>query len=282
MWLCVDVFIILGYNVYLWKIKNNRNKMKIAISGKGGVGKSSIAAAMALLLARDNKKVLALDVDPDANLANCLGVPLEIKSKIVPIAKHKELVEERTGAKINQYGQLFKLNPEVSDISDNFAVKHNGVNLLVTGAVDRGGGGCACPENVLVRALVTDLVLYKDDVLIMDMEAGIEHLGRATTRGIDCMIIVVEPGQNSIDCAERIIKMCGEIKLKNIAVVANKITTEEDETFIKKALPECKFLGSIPWSNEIRASDRNDKSVLENLSPEIIKKFENILDKLEF
>jgi len=255
--------------------------MKIAISGKGGVGKSSIAAALALLLARNNKKVLALDVDPDANLANCLGISREIQSKIVPIARHKELVEERTGAKINQYGQLFKLNPEVSDISDNFAVKHNGVSLLVTGAVERGGGGCACPENVLVRALVTDLVMYKDDVLIMDMEAGIEHLGRATTRGIDCMIIVVEPGQNSIDCAKRIIKMCGEISLKNIAVVANKITAEEDEIFIQEAFPESKFLGSIPWSNEIRIADRNEKSVLENLSGEVIEKFEKILNSLE-
>jgi len=254
--------------------------MKIAISGKGGVGKSSIAAALAMLLAHSNKKVLALDADPDANLANCLGLSKEAQSKIIPIAKHKELVEERTGAKINQYGQIFKLNPEVSDIADVFAVKHNGVNLLVTGAVERGGGGCACPENVLVRALVTDLVMFKDDVLIMDMEAGIEHLGRATTRGIDCMIIVVEPGQNSIDCANRIFKMCSDINLKNIAVVANKVNSEDDENFIKKALPDCKFLGSIPWSNEIRLADRTEGSVLDNLSEEIKERFENILNKL--
>jgi CO dehydrogenase maturation factor len=254
--------------------------MKIAISGKGGVGKSSIAAALAILLARNNKKVLALDADPDANLANCLGFSREEQNKIVPIARHKELVEERTGAKINQYGQIFKLNPEVSDIAGDFAVKHNGVNLLVTGAVKRGGGGCACPENVLVRALVTDLIMFKDDVLIMDMEAGIEHLGRATTRGIDCMIIVVEPGQNSIDCANRIFKMCSEINLKNIAVVANKINSENDKAFIKNALPNCKFLGAIPWSNEIRSADRTDVSVLDNLSEEMTGKFEAILNNL--
>ncbi|MCU0644166.1 MAG: AAA family ATPase, partial [bacterium] len=190
--------------------------MKIAISGKGGVGKTTLAAALALLMARQGKKVLSVDADPDANLAAALGISVEKQQAIIPISRQVALIEELTGAKVKQYGQIFKLNPEVSDIADRFATIHNGVVLLVLGAIEGGGTGCACPESTLIRALITDLVLYKDDALIMDMEAGIEHLGRGTARGVDAMIIVLEPGQRSIDSAQRVIRMAGEIGLKDV------------------------------------------------------------------
>ena len=151
--------------------------MKIAISGKGGVGKSTFAAALSLLLARQGRQVLAVDADPDSNLAASLGVSAADRRRIVPIARQVALIEERTGAKVSQFGQVFKINPEVSDIADTFACRHNGVALLVLGAVERGGGGCACPENVLLKALVSELVLRRNEALVMDMEAGIEHLG---------------------------------------------------------------------------------------------------------
>jgi len=167
--------------------------MKVAVSGKGGVGKSTLAAALALLLAQRGWKVLALDADPDANLAATLGIPEEKRLQIIPVSRQADLIEQRTGAKIKQYGQIFKLNPEVSDIADSYAVQHAGVSLLVLGAIERGGSGCACPENVLIRALVADLLLYKNEALVMDMEAGIEHLGRATAQGVDAMLVVVEP-----------------------------------------------------------------------------------------
>ena len=149
--------------------------MKIAVSGKGGVGKSTIAASIALLLAQRGQRVLALDADPDANLAAAMGYSPGIPgvAEITPISAEIALIEERTGAKVNAYGQVFKLNPEVSDVAGKLAVKHKGVELLVLGAVKRGGSGCACPENVFIKALVTDLVLYKSETLIMDMEAGI-------------------------------------------------------------------------------------------------------------
>jgi CO dehydrogenase maturation factor len=254
--------------------------MKIAISGKGGVGKSTLAAALALLLARQGQKVLAIDADPDANLAAALGFPEEKQKEIVPISQQVALIEERTGAKVKQYGQIFKLNPEVSDIADNYAALHNGVALLVLGAVEQGGSGCACPENVLIRALVTDLVLFKNEALVMDMEAGVEHLGRATVRGVDSMLVVIEPGQRSIDSAHRILLMSHEIGLKNIRFVANKVDGPGDERFIRQALPQHELLGIIPFSAEIRRCDRNGLSVLDGLSSPMVSRFERILAEL--
>ena len=254
--------------------------MKIAISGKGGVGKSTLAGALALLLAKQNKRVLAVDADPDANLASALGIPKDIQKTIIPISQQRALIEERTGAKVKQYGQMFKLNPEVSDIADTFATIYNDISLLVLGAIEQGGSGCACPENVLIRALVTDLILYKDDALIMDMEAGIEHLGRATVSGVDTLIVVVEPGQRSIDCANTTREMAEAIGIKNIQVVVNKIMEPEDEQFVKNTLGTPELLGTIPYTDEIRRSDRNGISVLENLGNKTLESFKNILNKL--
>ena len=255
--------------------------MKLAVSGKGGVGKSTVAAALALLLARRGTRVLAIDADSDTNLAAALGMSETAQKKILPIAEQVALIEERTGAKVKQYGQLFKLNPEVSDIAEKYATFINGVALLVLGAIDKGGGGCACPENVLLRALVTDLVLYKDDALVMDMEPGVEHLGRATAQGVDVMLVVVEPGQRSIDSTRRIIRMAKEVGLKNIQLIANKIKQPEDERFIISAFPEHNIFSFIPYSDQILQSDRPGISVLDNISEGLTGCFENILQRLE-
>jgi len=243
--------------------------MKIAVSGKGGVGKSTICAAIALLLAQKGQKVLALDADPDANLAGALGIPSSIK--ITPISEEIALIEERTGTKVDQYGQMFKLNPDVSDIADRFSFSHKGVYLLVLGAIKKGGGGCACAENIFIKALVSDLVLYKNETLIMDMEAGIEHLGRATVKGVDLMIIVVEPGQRSLDCAQTVIKMSKEIGLSKFVIVGNKITSEDDKEFIKNELIQKHESANnlnlffFPYSENIRNADREGFSALDGM-----------------
>jgi CO dehydrogenase maturation factor len=254
--------------------------IKLAISGKGGVGKTTLSAALALLMARRGRRVIAVDADPDANLASGLGVPESEQAKIIPIAKHAALIEERTGAKVSQYGQMFKLNPEVSDIADKYATRHAGVDLLVLGAVAKGGGGCACAENVLIRALVTDLVLYKNEALVLDMEAGVEHIGRATATGVNLLIVVVEPGQRSVDSAERIIRLCRDINMRNIKLVANKVSGPKDEEFLRQALPGYEFLEFIPYSEEIRRIDRDGMSVLDGLSPALLAKYETILDRV--
>jgi CO dehydrogenase maturation factor len=263
--------------------------MKIAISGKGGVGKSTLAAALSLILAERGSKVIAVDADPDANLAQALGIAESEQRKIVPIARMAALIEERTGAKVDRYGQIFKINPQVADIADSYAYNHRGVALLVLGAVERGGGGCACAESILLKALVTDLVLFKGETLVMDMEAGVEHLGRATARGVDEMVVVVEPGQRSMDTARRILRMSKEIGLPDPVFVVNKVKGPGDESFALRGLadaaeaegrPAPEIIGLIPDSDEIRDSDRDGRAVVDAVGPELRENFAGIALRL--
>lgn len=255
--------------------------MKLAISGKGGTGKSTLAAAVCLLMARKGWRVLAVDADPDGNLAAALGASPEEMTRIIPISKQQALIEERTGAKVKQYGQMFKLNPEVSDIAESYGTKLGDVTLLVLGAIEAGGSGCACPESVLLRALVADLVLHRNDALIMDMEAGLEHLGRATAQGVDAMLVMVEPSQRALDSAHRVARMAAEIGLRNVRFVANKIASRADEQYVRAALPRQEILGVIPWSEAIRAAEQEGQPVLAHANDELVNCFEMILRELQ-
>jgi CO dehydrogenase maturation factor len=253
--------------------------MKIAVSGKGGVGKSTISASIALILAQRGQRVLALDADPDANLAAALGIPSA--TSITPISEEIALIEERTGTKVKEYGKMFKLNPEVSDVADNYAVKHNGVELLVLGAVKSGGGGCACPESTFIKALVNDLALFKNETLVMDMEAGIEHLGRSTAMGVDVMVIVVEPGHRSVDCANSVIRLSRDIGLNNFIIIGNKITGEKDRAYLTSLFTDQEITAFIPYSQSIRDADRDGVSVLDGMNAAEKSTIEDIISKLE-
>ena len=176
--------------------------MKVAITGKGGVGKTTLSSTLARLYADEGRTVLAADVDPDANLGLALGLTEEEVNSITPISKMRQLVEERTGATYTN--KFFKLNPQVSDIPDKFARDINGVKLLVMGTVETGGGGCVCPEHVMLKSILSALVFRKDDVVIMDMEAGLEHLGRGTAGCMDRFIVVIEPGARSVQTYEKV------------------------------------------------------------------------------
>ena len=227
--------------------------MKLAISGKGGVGKTTFAALLARTLDEQGKHVLAIDADPDANFAAALGI--ENSDKITPIAEMKDLIFERTGAKPGTIGGFFKLNPKVDDLPDALSVKMGNIKLMRLGGVPKGGGGCICPESTLLRALMLHIVLARDEVVVMDMEAGIEHLGRATASAVDKLIVVVEPGRRSMDTAGNIKKLASEIGLKNIGLVGNKIRGQKDEEFLKKHLSDFEFLGFIRQDEALIEAD---------------------------
>lgn len=230
--------------------------LKIAVGGKGGVGKTTVTALLARCLARDAKnKVIAIDADPVANLAAGLGIPED--QPITPIAELRELIAERTGAKPGTMGGFFTLNPKVDDIPERFSKERDGVRLLVMGTVQSGGSGCICPESTILKALMTHLVLYRDDVVLMDMEAGVEHLGRATSGSVDALVVVVNPGARSRNAAYKIRQLGKDIGIKNIVVLGNRIRGPEDEELIRRTLPDFDILGFIPEHEEVVAADRS-------------------------
>ena len=223
--------------------------MKLAISGKGGVGKTLLAALLAREFARNGYSVLAIDADPDTNLASALGFPHP--EEITPISEMKELIEERTGVKPGQPGSLFKLNPKVDDIPEKYAQKIDGIRLMVMGKVKKGGSGCYCSENTLLQALMAHLLVARNEVVILDMAAGIEHLGRATAKAVDKLIVVVEPGRKSVETAFRIKKLAQDIGVSQIVAVGNKIRNQADRNFLTSNLPGFEFLGFIPYDTAI-------------------------------
>ncbi len=251
--------------------------MKIAVSGKGGVGKTTFSAVLARLLSSRGMQVFAIDADPDANLAAAVGVPQS--TEIVPLGEMRDLIRERTEAPGAGYGVFFKLNPTVNDIPERYCVEHGGVKVLVLGAVQKGGGGCACPENVFLKALLNHLVLQRDDVVVVDMEAGIEHLGRATVTGIDVMIVVIEPGLHSIETARRIEKLAGQIGIKRVMVVINKVRSPEQEEEVVKHLDGMKTLGSMHYDEAALRSDLNGISPFD-ASGRLVSDVEAIYDIL--
>ena len=233
--------------------------MKIAVSGKGGVGKTTFSALLVRALNEQGKHVLAVDADPDANLAAATGIP--DPDKIIPISEMRDLIYERTEAKPGTTGGFFKLNPKVDDIPDNFSAKFEQIKLMRLGTVKKGGGGCLCPASTLLRALITHLVLSRDDVVVMDMEAGIERLPWKSSPAFKPLRSRAEPGRRSIETANNIKKLAQGIGLKNIGIVGNKIRSKKDEDFLRNNLPDFSFLGFLPFDEALIEAD------LDGISP---------------
>lgn len=255
-------------------------KMKMAITGKGGVGKTTFSAIMSRIYAEEGYNVLAVDADPDPNLALALGFPQELIDEIVPISEMKKLVAERTNSTPGSFGKMFKINPKVDDIPERYCKEHYGVRLLTMGTVDTGGTGCICPENVLLKKLTSHLILQNKDIVIMDMEAGIEHLGRGTAQGVDVFIVVVEPGIRSIQTYKHVKKLAKDLGIEKVFVVANKVKNEEDEKYVLENIDTDVCLGFIHYRETVGSSDRVNKSPYD-CSNETVQEIKKIKEKLE-
>ncbi len=228
-------------------------EMKLAIAGKGGAGKTTLAAALARWLAEQGRAVVAVDADPDGNLASAFGISPDRLPR--PIAQMRDLILERTGAQDSGAGLMFRLNPQVHDLPERFAVNAAGVRLLVLGTVESGGKGCMCPESSLLKALLQHLLLRLSDDVILDMEAGLEHMGRASARGVDAMIAVIEPGMRSVQTAARIRQLACDIGITRTVVVANKIREARQRALLEQALGGSPILAALPYDAALARAD---------------------------
>ncbi len=239
--------------------------MKLAISGKGGVGKTTLAALLIKSLSDAGMRVLAIDADPDANLALALGIPNP--ESIVPISDMRDLIKERTGAEAGSVGAFFKLNPKVDDLPEKCAVEIDHIKFMRLGGVKKGGGGCICPSSTLLKALVSHVLLARDEVVVMDMEAGIEHLARGTAAAVDRLIVVVEPGRRSVETARNVRRLAEQIGLHRVFLVGNKIRGDDDRRFLEEYAAGFEWLGFLPYDEAIIKSDLRGVSPYEVETP---------------
>jgi CO dehydrogenase maturation factor len=235
--------------------------VKIAIGGKGGVGKTTVCAVWSQLFAESRFDVLAIDADPNTNLALAFGIPFE--QSPVPLIKMKKLIGERTGTGKDSVGAYFRLNPKVSDLPQEYWLEVDGVKLLVLGGITQAGSGCACPEGAFLKALLTHSILQRKEVVLVDLAAGVEFMGRASVQGIDALVVVVEPGARSIETAINMARMSRELGVKQVAAIINKITEACQADEIKTKLTGITVLGNIRYSPAVQRADLGRRSVFQ-------------------
>lgn len=236
--------------------------MRVGISGKGGVGKTTLAAGLARLWVAEGRRVIAIDADPDANLAIALGADAGAADACVPLSEMDDLIEERTGARPGT-GGIFRLNPDVSDVVEKCGLELDGVTLLRMGTVERGGAGCMCSESSFLKAFLSHVLNDRSDAVVLDMEAGVEHLGRGTAESVDVLIVVVEPGARSVQTAKQVRRLAEDIGIPAVAAVANKVRDEGDEAFVRASLGDIPLLAVVRESDALRAADRDGRPAIE-------------------
>ena len=220
-------------------------KTIVFFNNKGGVGKTTLSAALAKLYSRAGYTVIAVDADPDANLATALGIDADQAAAIMPISAMKDLIAERTGTQPGSMGGFFSINPKVDDIPENLYTDADGIRLMVLGTVENAGAGCICPESALLRRLTQHLIIERDEAVILDMEAGIEHLGRATAQAVDVLVVVIEPGRRSLQTAHKIAELGGSLGIPHIGLVLNKLGDDSQLESLRGDFPDLEFLGTI-------------------------------------
>ena len=252
--------------------------MKLALTGKGGVGKSTLAALIARVSCERHRNVVVIDADPDMNLATLFGLPADVK--ITPIVEMKELIAERTGTRVGEPAPFFTMNPKVDDLPEKFWHDRNGVKLLVMGTIQRGGGGCACPENAFLKSFLSHMMVGRKEWVILDMEAGIEHLGRGTALGVDTMLVVVEPNRTSAETAHRIRRLASDLGIKNVQVVGNKVTSDADRELIRKQCGTLEILGYLEMSEQLQRVSTGEMT-LQQVSGRPLEQVEQLVSRLE-
>lgn len=253
--------------------------MKLAISGKGGVGKTTLTSLLAYTFVDQGYNVLAIDADPSPCLGDALGFPRDLLQQLTPIAEMGALIEERTGAKPGTYGGLFKMNPRVDDIPDTFSATYRGIKLLELGAVKMGGAGCICAESVLLKQLVSIILLQRNEVVLMDMYAGVEHLGRATADMVDALLIVAEPTARSLGTAAQIKQLATDIKIPRSYLVGSKVASPADREFIIANSPGLPVIGFLSNDPAVLSADRQRQPVYD-LSPTLAQQAREIVAAL--
>jgi CO dehydrogenase maturation factor len=250
---------------------------KIAIGGKGGVGKTTVSAIWTQLFAQDGFDVLAIDADPNPNLASAFGIALEQSPE--PLIRMKDLIAERTGAKKDAVGAYFKLNPKVSDLPEQYWYETNGVKILVLGAITQAGGGCACPEGAFLKALLTHTILQREEVVLVDLAAGVEFMGRASVQGIDALVLIVEPGSRSIETTIHMAKMARKLGIKNVGAIANKVSEAQQIEVIRSQLDDVILLGTLKYSRLLQQADLKRVAVF-GADAEITEELKKAKDRL--
>ena len=228
--------------------------MKIAVSGKGGTGKTTLAALLAAELKRRDYSVTVIDADPNPTLAAALGFP---PVPVTPLLEMSDEIEERIGSP----GGFIRLNPRVDDLVSRVAVAHDGIHLIVAGGITHGGAGCACPQSVLLRRLLEHVVMELDEAVIIDLEAGLEHLGRRSAHEVDAMLVVVDPSRASIETARRIRRLAGEIGVERVLAVGNRVRGPADVEHLAAQLDGLALVGTIPYSDDVIEAERAGRPV---------------------
>ncbi len=242
------------------------------------MGKTTVCAVWAQLFAQDGFDVLAIDADPNTTLSFAFGIPGDQKPE--PLINMKQLIAERTGTDKDALGAYFKLNPKVSDLPQQYWIETNGVKLLTLGAITQAGGGCACPEGSFLKALLTHTILQRQEMVLVDLAAGVEFMGRASVQGVDAFVVIVEPGGRSIETANNVAKMARELGIKNVAAIANKITETAQTEVIKSQLKDVSLLGSLAYSSSVQKADLEFKPVF-SACPELVEALKDAKDKLK-
>jgi CO dehydrogenase maturation factor len=254
--------------------------LKVAVAGKGGVGKTLIAGGLASGFAARGLKTIAIDADSSPNLALTLGLTAEDARKILPISENRELVESKTGT---GYSGVYRLSFTVDDILRDYAVSTPfNVSLIVMGTVKAMEAGCMCAPNAVIRAMLRHLIVERDEAVVLDLEAGVEHIGRGTARQVDALLIVADSNLKSLEIAKHIYDLAAKAGMKNLYLIGNRVMSPEQEDAIKTFADKngLLILALIPFDSKVTKADMLGETPLKQKDIVAVQAIDNICEKL--